>query len=266
MFRKIVREFVYQGELVRRGYEKPKGFPSDYGIIEMVYDNYSPSKGVGYIYDKYLLNDDYILAIRNRKDVMKRELFTYINQNSNSKIDILNLASGSAREIRELFLKDNFSTNKKINFTLVDYDEDALKFSKNRLSKILGNISFRYIRENVLNFIRDYDEYIKILGKFDLIYSIGLVDYIPDLLLRELLKFCINLLNLNGELVIAHKDIKTYKSLASDWFCDWTFYPRNKSDLITLINDALSNQDFNLKFMEEKSKHIFFSFIKKVNK
>lgn len=258
MFRKIVFDFVKEGDLVRRGYAKPRGYAGDYEIIEMIYNNSSLSKGLGRCFDKYLLNDDYVLAIRTRKEQMKGKLSDFITQYAGMKIDILNLASGSAREIRELFLDEEFSTDKKIKFTLVDQDRDALEFSKLKLDRIPNNISFRYINENVLNFSRSNEKYTKILGCFDLIYSIGLADYIPDILLEELIKFSFNLLKAGGRLVIAHKNTRMYKSLASDWFCNWHFYPRSCGNVIKLIKSFLEHRKFDLNISNKKSGCIFF--------
>jgi hypothetical protein len=265
-FRDLVERWIYKGKIVKRGYEKPRGYAGDYKLLEMIYNNTPLSTGLGLFCDKYLLNDHYVIAVRNRKDEMKKILKNFIkNCRKVWVINILNLASGGAREIRELLTEDReLLKDRKIKFTLVDQDGSALEFSKNLLKKnLFTNVKFKFLKENVLNFFRYSEKYTKKLGRYDLIYSIGLADYILNLSLKELINFCFYLLKPKGELIIAHKDTKTYESLASDWFCNWTFYPRSEEDLITLINDALPRQSFYLKVSREKAKHIFFIFIKR---
>ena len=258
MFRRIVGELVYESELVRRAYIKPRGYAGDFETIESIYNNHPSSKGIGLYLEKYFLNDEYLLAVRNRKEMMKKKLADFIIENIMAEIDILNIASGPSREIKELFLVDRFVTDKKINFTLVDQDGDALRFSKVNLDKIPKNINFRFIKENVLNFSSNFNKFAKVLGEFDLIYSIGLADYIPESLLGELIKFCFDLLKIKGKLVIAHKNVKTYKSLAPDWFCDWKFHARDKIDLSSIIEKFLPKDRFEISIGDEQTKHIFF--------
>ena len=126
-----------------------------------------------------------------------------------------------------------------------------------------NNIEFYPRRDNVLDFYRNPDKYRKIFKKQDLIYSIGLADYIPDLIFGGIVKFCFSFLKKNGSLVIAHKNVKTHKSLASDWFCNWHFYPRSEEDVEKIIVEHLKGDKFTLKIDREKTEHIFFLSIHK---
>lgn len=252
----------YRTSIVKRAYDKPRGYPGDYQLLEIIYDNKPISKGIGYCVDKYILNDDYIQAVRNRKDKMKEILGDFIKNSKLSSINILNLGCGPCREIKELFLSD-FSMSKNLTFTLVDQDKEALDFSSQALKQVPKNIKFKFINENVLNLFRD-KKYKDILKKQDMIYAIGLADYLPDIFLGRLIKFCFELLKPKGEFIFAHKDVKKYKTSAPDWFCDWYFFPRGKKELEEVVNAYLNNYKFNINFHAEKSKHILFIIINKI--
>jgi hypothetical protein len=101
-------------------------------------------------------------------------------------------------------------------------------------------------------------------GKQDLIYSIGLVDYVPDSILGDMIKFCFELLNENGILIMAHKNIKVRKNIGSDWACDWNFYPRNENDVKSIVEKSLLEKRFKIKVIHERTKHIFFIHIAKL--
>lgn len=261
-FRDLSGPWGYQGKILKRAYEKPRGYPGDYLMIESIYDSKTVSEGIGYCSDMYFLNNEYANAVRNRKDLMKDMLIDFLKSSNNDTINILNIACGSCREITDIVSKDvNFA--KDINFKLVDHDEEALTFSKKAL-KIYqtDKITFEFLKHNVLEYTKNIEEYSSILGKQDLIYSIGLADYLPDRLLKNLLSFWYKLLKPNGKIMLAHKDRLQYKPVPIDWWADWTFYSRDEKALIDLLNTS-GIDGFDLEIKREKSNIIFFLVITK---
>lgn len=262
-FRHLVKCWVYKSPLIDRALKKPRGYAGDYKMIELVYDNLPTigKSGIGYYYDKYFLTNSYAVAVRNRKDMMKQFLYDFIINYNSPKIRILNLACGSCREIKELF-STNFFSDKEINIVCVDHDIEALKFAENSLSLLSQNIQVEYLEENILNFLSKPNVYIEKLSRFDLVYSIGLADYFNDGLLKRFIKFSYDITIPNGKFIIAHKDIEKYKPVSPDWFCDWTFYPRNEEKLHDLIKSSKIN-NFYLKVEREESSKIFFFILTK---
>lgn len=261
-FREICGPWVYQSEIVKRAFEKPRGYPGDYKIIEIIYDNKPISQNFGFCADRYFLNNAYAVAIRNRKDKMREILFSYLNNTNSPKVSILNIACGSNRELKEIFVDQKFSPKRDIMLTLVDQDEEALKFSEQALGGSAKKLACRFMQHNVLEYINQSTKYSEILGMQDLIYSIGLADYLPDRVLKNLIIFCFNLLKPEGQLIIAHKDAAKYKPLSPDWWCDWTFYPRDENSLMKLIHETQIN-NLDIKIEREPSKIICFLTIKK---
>jgi hypothetical protein len=264
-FRMEIKYFIDKSLLIQRGLTKPLGHPGDFRLIEMVYDNISNSKGIGLGGDRYMLEEDgYVEAIRIRKDIMRKQLSSFIEKSPKKSLNIINLGCGSCREIKELLNNSKF-THKRINFTLIDWDEKALDFSKISLKKYQKNtnINFTFRQEDVRGFYRNPDRYKHIFKNQDFIYTIGLPDYIPDLIFGGITECCFDLLGKTGALVIAHKNIKTNESLASDWFCDWNFYPRDARDVKLIIKEALGKRKFTAKSFFEKTRHIFFLTISK---
>jgi hypothetical protein len=264
VFSYTVKESAIKSVITRRAYEKPLGYPGDYEIIEMFYNNVPLSKGIGLCGDRYILQDEYVEAVRNRKEIMKKLILNFIKVNHSKSLKIMNIGCGSSREIRELLVGQFF--NKKITFTLIDWEKKALNFSRKKLSDYASKTNiFRFLRANVLTIYKHSLEAHLINNNQDLIYSIGLADYLPDIILGELIKFSFALLKKGGILIIAHKNIKVRKSLVPDWFCGWTFYPRAKKDMRRMVKIYLSNQRFTLKIEEEKTKHLYFLTIKKID-
>jgi len=250
---------VYKSLLIKRAYEKPRGYPGDYQMLEYIYDNKPISKDIGYCGDEYILQDDYVIAVRSRKDMMQIILRDYIKNAAASALNILNLGCGSCRELKGLFAEGSIP-KPSLTFNLVDQDEEALDFCKKNLSKLPSNLRFNFFQENIVSLSRD-KKYCELFQGQDLIYSIGLADYLPDMFLGSLMQFCFQLLKPQGKLVIAHKNVIEYKASAPDWFCEWYFFPRGKEKLSEIVKANIG--DAYIDYRDEESKRIFFVIISK---
>ncbi len=259
LFREAGLLWGAKSKIVAHAFLKPSGYPGDYGLLEIIYNNITLSEGFGYCADKTFLEDSYARAVRSRKDKMKIILGEFL-KNCQSPADILSIACGSSREIKEMFSENGHNGSKKINFTLMDRDQEALNFSKNTLEDSPGNVTYEYINHNVYNYVHQPEKYSKIIGKKDLIYTTGLADYLRQGTLKGLISFGYNLLKPGGKLVIAHKDSKNYKPLTPDWFCDWKFHQRDEPEVIDIVN-ASGIKDFSLKIDRESVTNIIFFLI-----
>ena len=259
-FRNATANWAYTSELVKRGYEKPLGYPGDYYMLELIYNNRRTSSGFGAYWDGYFLNDPYAHAVRNRKDLMKQIIQDFLDSTKAAQPRILNLASGSCREIRELYANENRFQTTPI-FTCVDQDEESIKFAQTALSINREKPSIVFIKENILHYARYPERYFRGLLGQDLVYSIGLADYLPDKILQGLITFAYKVLRKKGKLVLAHKDCDTHAPLAPKWYCDWEFIPRIEGYFLKLIRDAGIAEP--VITTRDKTKHIFFVTIQK---
>lgn len=238
LFRSLVGSWAYTSQIMYRGFSKPKGYPGDYETLELIYDEctVSPEGTLGYFFDRYFLSNPYAEAVRKRKDKL-RELLERAIREGKERMEILNLACGACREIRELCHDDHGLTDRKVVFNCLDWDKEALGFSKKKLRDAPSNFEFNFIEKNMLHFIRKSDFYEK-KGNQDLIYSIGLADYCTDRLLKTMIRNAFSGLRKGGRFIIAHKDKDIHFShLPPEWFCDWMFVSRNEEDMLALIDD-----------------------------
>lgn len=261
-FRKLVSSWIYKGNIVKRALNKPRGYPGDYATLEMIYNNQSLSERIGRCSDKYFLENEYAIAVKNRREKMKELLADFIKNSNLPSINILNLGCGSSREVKELLFNCDFINKKQLNFILIDQDQEALDFSKESLKEAPPNIKFKFLKQDILSLLKNEtckDE----LGIYSLIYSIGLADYLPDRLLKRLMQFCIGLLSVGGNFIIAHKDIGRCDPVHPNWFCNWRFYSRNENDLINLVK-AIDISNFKIDMIvREQSERILFLTVKR---
>lgn len=263
-FRAATGNWAYKSALVRRGFEKPLGYPGDYRMLEQIYDNERISKGLGAYWDGYFLNDPYADAVRNRKDLMRAMISDFLSTTKAQDLRILNLASGSCREVRELQSEMNKTrSDLKIVFSCVDQDAQAIEFSRSAIGNHNGHYTITFIQENILKYARYPEKYLGNLSNQDLVYSIGLADYLPDKILQGLIRFSYLALRRGGKLVLAHKNCDAHNPLAPKWYCDWEFIPRNETYLIKLFKEAGITENCQIK--HDPAGNIFFVTIEKNN-
>jgi len=261
-FREIAGCWFYKSPIMKMGYEKPRGYPGDYRLFELIYDNHPLSEdNFGFQFDKYFLNNTYTRAVRSRKDKMKGILKDFIESRTSSLTRLLNVACGGSKEIRELF-SEQFIYGKRINFTGLDNDERALELSKASLNYLPPNVQARFLKENVLSLFRD-EKYYDIIGKQDIIYILGLTEYLPDRIFKRLIQFLFNLLDGAGKLVITYKDKNIpLPSIPPDWLCDWAFVKRTEQDLVNAAT-VLGSKRYSLKIEREETGCIMFLILTK---
>jgi len=263
VFRKQIEKYISMSPLCHHGYIKPKGYPGDYKIVEAMYDNQpiATANTMGFLFDQFLLQAEYVQAVRDRKNAMKEALKKFITSKGSKKLKILNIACGSAREIREL-LSEGFSTDKEIEFVLLDQDKECLDYAKQCLSNCASNFRFFFVQSNVYSFFRN-KEFNRKFTEFNFVYSIGLADYLPDLVLEDMIHESFARLTEDGKLTIAHKNVREFDSVRSDWICDWNFIPRDKRDIQCLIHRCHINK-FGICFRYLKTQLIFFFTLQKI--
>ena len=264
VFREIAGCWFYKGPIVKMAYDKPRGYPGDYLLFETIYEGktYSEKESIGYYCDRYFLNNTYAQAVRARKNKMKNILQDQIENAPSQTIRLLNVACGPSREIRELLCDPYLAARKDIIFTGLDYDEEALKFSEDKFKNLPSNVQVRLLHANVLNIFRDA-KYYDLIGKQDIIYILGLTEYLPDRVFRKLTQFLFRILNEKGMLVITYKDQAIeFPSLPPEWFCDWTFIKRTREDLLKTAEE-IGSAEFDLKIEREGTGTIYFFILTK---
>ncbi len=262
VFREITSCWFYKSPIIKWAYDRPRGYPGDFELFEIIYNNrpMAENKTFGFYCDKFFLNNAYAKAARARKNRMKNVLQDLMENSDLSTIRMMNVACGPSREIRELFSEPSLLSEisgKKIIFTGLDYDKDSLKFSKSALNNLPSNIETRFLNENVLDIFRK-PKYYDLIGKQDIIYILGLTEYLPDRIFKRLLHFLFQLLNDKGMLVVTYKDKDiTFPSVGPDWISDWDFIKRGKDDLIKAAKE-LGEGNHSLKIEREGTGTIFF--------
>ncbi|RLA86385.1 MAG: hypothetical protein DRG31_00325 [Deltaproteobacteria bacterium] len=245
-------EVFQKSYLINYARKWPKGYPGDYRMLELVYRNTPVSTGIGRILDIIFLRATLAKAVRGRLKLLTEILRNEFMDRKSPKV--LNIACGSSRELMDL-VKEISASQAQI--TCIDFDEEALDFSSQRLAftPIRDNVIFRkYNAVRMVNHKRVLTDF----GPQDVIYSTGLFDYLTDDLLVKLLNSLYNLLNPGGKLILAFKDANRYDTGVYHWIVNWSaFFQRTPYDISMLFEKAMIPRQ-NVLTMREPSGVIIF--------
>ncbi len=268
-FRDRIKPYFDQSFFMKRGKEKPKGYPGDYVTLEGIYNsegsiNSAPSStGIGLYLDSHFLNSRLARAIINRKNVVRSFIEEELNARG-GELSVLNIASGSAREWAELL--GNGKGLENVDLTCLDLDKDALDACKYTVGrKGSAGPEINLLQENVVKLALKYDrnpeEVEDKLGKHDLIYSVGLYDYVNDKFLEKILNMQSGLVKEEGKMLLAFKDRSNYNPTKYDWCEDWQFVPRTGEDSRGVIEQIGVKGENSRTFYEPSGTIVFFEFL-----
>lgn len=223
----VITEKTIQGHI----FHKPHGYAGDYELIDKFYTMHkSPDEKLAK-WDEYLHSFPAAHAVRNRKNYIKDILKEKCGEKVSETFEMLNLASGPARDIYE-FLDENPSVN--FHADCIDLDNNAIQYAKVLLNGHNDKVSF--INKNILRFTTD--------KKYDLVWSAGLFDYFDDNIFKRLITRFLNNVKPGGELIVGNF-CSSNPNIHYMEILDWILHHRSAENLITLVTDCgVSTKDF----------------------
>ena len=218
-----------------RSYFKQRGYPGDFSMMNQVYDWEREGADV-YGQLMHRVGLDVAECIATRMHVVKRVISDVIRAHQGeAPVRIMSLGCGSAREV-ELYLKDTDAPQAPVRFTLIDQEEEALAYAYDRAHPLTLtakrqakvqplNVSF----SDVLRGGPWLDE----VGPQDLIYSVGLIDYLIDRRARALAARLYERLAPGGLLIIGNMEDTALSNLwPMEFITDWHLYYRTDKDML----------------------------------
>ena len=233
-FLQTIRPWLDQSWFFQRAIAKPRGYPGDRELLTAIYDNVPRGRGlVGYL-DLYFLNLTLARAIRERL-VCAKTFLTEELSNRHGDVSILNVACGPGREY-EGGIEHPEDTNVRI--TCIDTDADTLSYVESRTaSPGMRRLRIDCVAHNAIRTSSAHGN-IKKFGRPDILYSVGLCDYIPDKHLIPMLQGWRETVSDDGVVYVAFKDIRRYSPTIYQWHMDWYFLPRTEEEIRGLFAQA----------------------------
>jgi SAM-dependent methyltransferase len=242
-FRNLIKDSLNENTLIGHGFVKPYGYPGDFTIIHNIYKQYVNPNEKYRNWDRFFQNQAGAQAVRNRKDYFLKRC-AELERDAESEKHVLILGSGPATDVNE-YLKQN--PKSKIIFDLVDYDQNAIDFSKIQNERFKKSIN--YYKINVLRF--------KPFLWYDLIWSAGLFDYFKDKHFVYMINKYYKYLAEGGEFIIGNFSNSNPTKRLMEVLSDWYLVHRSKNDLVRMALEAKASQELVEVDMEELGVNLF---------
>lgn len=237
-FREETSHWFSQSWIGNRARTKPSGFAGDYEMLVKLYEEETPARGIGAYIDLCISELPLANAVRGRKDMVREYLLKEIASREGD-LRIMDIACGPCRE----FLDWPEFEGRNIEVVAMDNDPIALEYIEATVaSQLPPSTTLKPVRFNVMR-ARNAEATKAKYGTFDIIYSVGLADYLTDEHLLGIFSGLGETLSDGGALVIAFKDTEQYDETPYQWHLDWFFYQRTVEDVINVYDMAGFNTD-----------------------
>lgn len=227
----LTPEFM-PGAIWRRSYEKPLGYPGDFEIMAMVYDWRRDGER---LFDQLVhrLGLDVAECIATRMVIMRQAIAATAPAQPGAPARIASLGCGPAREVVDyLQLRD---LPRPVHFTLIDQDQRALSHvyesTYPAVMRLRGKANVSCLNTSFSQLIRAGDLFGK-LPEQDLIYSVGLIDYLSARRAKALTEALYAQLAPGGTLIVGNMLETTIGNLwPMEFLCDWSIVYRSEADM-----------------------------------
>ncbi len=232
-FREKTDQMFSKSYAMNRARVWPQGSQGDYKTLELAYKNMPLSEGMGYYLDRFMLDLPLGHAVRAR--IKKLEAMLKDELLKRRCPSILNIACGACRELVGI-VPEIIDSGAKV--VCVDNDNDALDYAQARLANAGLRENIEFYKYNALRLF-DYEIAMEAYGKQDVIYSVGLFDYLPSDFLVKIFSTLYKMLNPGGSFMPAFKDAQRYRPHYYHWLVDWDgFLQRKEEDFKKILADA----------------------------
>lgn len=268
-FRANFHPLVLGAPFVDRGFNKPLGYAGDYNLMVMLYQYEDIGSNLfEKFFHRFSCTEPASLANKNRVEYLSQVLYEQVSAFKEKEFKITSVACGPAREF-ELLVKDliHDETNKELDLILIDQEENALDFARNRMRPLIGNrknIKMQLLKEDAVLGIIKGREFTDLMRGSNCIVSAGLFDYLSDRVSQKLIDSFIELLSPGGIIYIGNVSKNNPDRFSMDFFTEWNLILRSERDLINLVNPTLIQRfDLSVEVVSESLGLNLFLVIKK---
>jgi hypothetical protein len=246
-FRETFRYFMLSS-MFDRAYTKPRGYAGDYETMEMIYENAPKGENaLGVFVDQWVLDKRMARAVRNRRKLLTKAIAdTYAQWDSDQYMPVTSLASGSAREVFDVFSRVD---KPKIKLTCTDIDPDVHTFAGAVAAEVGAVENTVFLQDNILKVIRGGGK--SVLPRQQLIYAVGLVDYLRDRQVVTMLNWAYEHLLPGGKIIIGQFHPSSPDKPFMDHILDWSLYYRSEDEMRALFaRSKFGEADVEIEFEE----------------
>lgn len=247
--RRQLHSLVLAAPFAYRTFAKPLGYAGDYEMVNMILRNAPEGDSLfGMVLHTWFVQQQPAQAHRNRIEYLVKKISDAILQAglTGRGARIFNMACGPASEVESFIV--NSSLRDRAEFTLLDFNEETLKYTRMRLENASAGKGrlppVQFIKKSVHHLLKeggkkgiDANQ-----ARYDLVYCAGLFDYLSDDVCQRLLDVMYNWVSPGGLLVATNVEPGNPRRLGMDHLLDWPLIYRTAPQMSRLRPKAAHPQ------------------------
>jgi len=235
--RVLTPEFVV-GPIWRRAFEKPLGYPGDYHLMEQVY-SWRREGDTPYAKLVHRLGLEVAECIATRMVMVQQTIAEIVAGGPHgTAARITSLGSGPAQEIQN-YLRVK-ALPRPVEFTLIDQEVEALAYAYSNTHPLTlahaGGAKVSCLHISFMDLMKTRGAAFA-LPPQDLIYCVGLVDYLAPRRAASLVGALHRQLATGGTLIVGNmKDTRTGNLWPMEVICDWSLHYRSEAAMLAMVS------------------------------
>ena len=259
--RVVTPEFM-AGPIWKRAFMKPLGYPGDYGVMDYIYSG----RDVGATsYGRLLhrLGVASLDCVETRMMMMRDMLSELLSESGlSSAMSITSIGCGGSEEVRQALRRP---VGRHAQFTLIDQDDRALNASFERIHpetlRIGDQVSVNCLQTGFQRLV-DPSSIGQLIPPQDLIYSLGIPDYLKQSRAKRFCRSLYKQLKPGGQLVVANvQDLPDNGRWRAECIADWKLIYRTWDEMSELARDL----DGTFEVREDPTRKVLMLSIRKPN-
>ena len=245
-----LRELVHQDPFTSRAYSKPRGYAGDAVMLDYMYGREElwpepDATPLGRAIFRYTTAAPASEGVRCRRGFVA-EFLDRLTE-SLPHPHVLSVAAG---HLREAALSSAVRRRRLGRFVALDSDSESLK----EIVACYGPYGVETCHADLRKLLAGRSG----LGRFDLVYSTGLFDYLQETTGRRLVRNLFEILNPGGRLLVANflPEIRDIGYMEA--FMDWNLVYRTRHDMLELTREVPQREIHSLRIFAEENQNIIF--------
>lgn len=247
-FQKHLHPFLLLSPFVKRAYSKPLGYPGDYEMMRMLYEDHDQGETLfARLINRYCSQLSVARSVMGRVPYMLGKTNRILGRASGNRetVSIMSIGSGPAKEVQEL-IRSN-PKGDRCHLTMIDTEWEALQYCRAKIDVLKGvtrsRIQVGYVNKSIHQLVHHPHTFDLFAGQ-DLIYVMGLFDYLPFHISKHLIQRLYRLLSEEGDLIIGNLDASNEARYFMEYGAEWYVLYRTPQELIQMVEGISSAQVF----------------------
>jgi len=253
----VVTQHLVQAPVLQRAFEKPKGYPGDYVVMQHYYDNdFVGDTAFGMVFHKITNEHPLSAGVRERSRYVARAIAERsVGRGHHEPLRVLSLGCGIGAEVG--FVHD--ASTSVVSWTLIDQEDEALARAY-RSARALSNGSGRTPEVSCVNvsFSQLFRAEVSPAGwgEQDVVFALGLFDYLPQPSASMLLAALYGLLRPGGSVYLANAAAPNLHFWEPELALRWSLIYRDSGEMDALRAGLPSDATIDLEMEPAGAYHI----------